>query len=137
MRKFVLLLAIPVAALAGCAGAPQKKETVAVATTESAPAKSPAVKKVRIPRKSRFARVTIGMTMKQVYDLIGRPTDQRVFPTGKNFIPFYYGDDGVRMAAFYRGEGRIIFSGVSGFGERVYKVVDIEYDPSENGYGGK
>ena len=69
----------------------------------------------------------MGMQRAQVDDLIGQPTSTRVFPSGKAFIPFYYGPDTVRTGAFYKGLGRVVFSG-------AHIVVEIEYDPTEDGY---
>ena len=63
----------------------------------------------------------------QVFELIGPPTSTRNFPSGKGFIPFYYGPDVIRTAAFYQGLGRIVFSG-------AHIVVEIEFDPTEDGY---
>ncbi|SMQ97805.1 hypothetical protein PD885_00537 [Xanthomonas fragariae] len=38
---------------------------------------------------SKFTQLKIGMPMKQVTDLIGQPTDQGSYVTGKAFIPFF------------------------------------------------
>ena len=100
------------------------------APAKEAPAKSEkAVKQApaNIPASSPLAKVKMGMQRAQVDDLIGQPTSTRVFPSGKAFIPFYYGPDTVRTGAFYKGVGRIVFSG-------AHIVVEIEYDPTEDGY---
>ena len=106
------------------------------APAKEAPAKSEkagkgekAVKQApaNIPANSPLAKVKMGMQRAQVDDLIGQPTSTRVFPSGKAFIPFYYGPDTVRTGAFYKGLGRIVFSG-------AHIVVEIEYDPTEDGY---
>src|SRR5512140_2707823 len=94
----------------------------AAAKSEKAVKQAPA-----IPANSPFAKVKMGMQRAQVDDLIGQPTSTRVFPSGKAFIPFYYGPDTVRTGAFYKGLGRIVFSG-------AHIVVEIEYDPTEDGY---
>jgi hypothetical protein len=52
---------------------------------------------------SKFTRLQIGMSMKQVTDLIGQPTDQGAYVTGKAWIPFYYGSDRYRHEAVYKG----------------------------------
>jgi outer membrane protein assembly factor BamE (lipoprotein component of BamABCDE complex) len=95
--------------------APSKREKAA----KPAPA--------NIPANSPFAKVKMGMMRDQVDDLIGEPTSTRSFPSGKAFNPFYYGPDNIRTGAFYKGLGRIVFSG-------AHKVVEIEYDPTEDGY---
>ena len=100
------------------------------APAKEAPAKSEkAVKQApaNIPASSPLAKVKLGMQRAQVDDLIGQPTSSRVFPSGKAFIPFYYGPDTVRTGAFYKGLGRVVFSG-------AHQVVEIEYDPTEDGY---
>jgi len=83
-----------------------------------------------IPPNSPFAKISIGMSTKHVYDLIGPPTDTRHYNTGKQFIPFYHGTDLVRSEALYKGMGRITFTGRGS--QTVYRIV---YDPSEKGYG--
>lgn len=80
-----------------------------------------------VPADSPLAKVTLGMHRDQVDELLGAPTSTRAFPSGKGFIPYYYGPDTTRTGAFYRGLGRITFSGTD-------KVVQIEYDPAEDGH---
>lgn len=60
---------------------------------------------------SKFTRLKIGMSMKQVRDLIGEPTDEGAYITGKAFIPFYFGGDRHRYELAYKGQGRLIFAG--------------------------
>jgi len=86
-----------------------------------------------IPPDSKFAKISIGMSMKEVYDTIGQPTDTHSYTTGKAFIPFYFGNDVARSEALYKGEGRITFTG-AGIGGVALKVFRIEYDPKETGY---
>src|SRR5687767_7965356 len=40
---------------------------------------------------TKFTRVQIGMSAKQVMDIVGQPTDQGAYVTGKAFIPFFFG----------------------------------------------
>jgi outer membrane protein assembly factor BamE (lipoprotein component of BamABCDE complex) len=87
-----------------------------------------------IPEDSKFAKIEIGMPEAQVYDLIGYPTDTTAYITGKSFIPFYYGSDAARTEAIYKDEGRITFTGGTGFGARTFQVYRIVYDPTEDGY---
>ena len=87
-----------------------------------------------IPPGSKFAKISIGMSMKEVFDFIGPPTDTKAYATGKTFIPFYFGSDGARSEALYKGEGRITFTGGAGVGGGTFKVYRIVYDPSESGY---
>jgi len=83
---------------------------------------------------SKFTKLKIGMSMRQVTDLVGQPTDQGSYVTGKAFIPFYYGGDSTRFAAYWKGQGRVIFQGGNAWGAGRGKVVRIEYDPGEDGY---
>jgi hypothetical protein len=61
----------------------------------------------------KFTRLQIGMPMKQVTDLIGQPSDQGAYITGKAFIPFYFGGDTHRQELVYKNQGRLIFAGGS------------------------
>ena len=80
-----------------------------------------------IPSGSLFVKIKNGMGEMQVKDLIGLPSDIHTGTTGKSWIPFYYGSDRTRTIYYYKGEGRIFFSGNG----RVMKIV---YDSSEDGY---
>lgn len=128
MKRSAILFAslIVVAGAYGC----KTSSSAEGGSTKEAPAKSEkAVKQApaNIPAGSPLAKVKMGMQRGQVDDLIGQPTSTRVFPSGKAFIPFYYGPDTVRTGAFYKGLGRVVFSGAN-------QVVEIEYDPNEDGY---
>jgi len=61
----------------------------------------------------RFAQLQIGMGIQQVIDIVGPPTDQGAYITGKAFIPFYFGSDRSRFELIYQGQGRLIFAGGS------------------------
>lgn len=65
---------------------------------------------------SKFTKLQIGMSMRQVADLIGKPSDEGNYVTGKAWIPFYFGDDAHRYEYVYKGQGRLIFAGGSMFG---------------------
>ena len=65
---------------------------------------------------SKFGQLKIGMTSAQVMGIVGQPNDQGAHPTGKAFIPFYFGSDKYRYEAVYKGQGRLLFSGGGGFG---------------------
>lgn len=60
---------------------------------------------------SKFSKLKIGMSVKQVTDLLGQPSDRGAYVTGKAFIPFYFGGDRHRYEAVYKGAGRLIFAG--------------------------
>lgn len=82
---------------------------------------------------SRFTKLKIGMSQKQVADLVGEPTDQGAYVTGKAFIPFYFGSDKSRWEMTYKGQGRLIFSNQSGFGSGYY-LTWIIHNANEGGY---
>ncbi len=80
-----------------------------------------------------FDRIGHGMSMEEVFALIGQPTATTSRITGKAWAPFYYGGDTARMFALYKGKGRVVFSNASRFAP-VWRVIDIVDDPSESGY---
>ncbi len=85
------------------------------------------------PGNGSFDRITHGMSMEEVFALVGQPTATTSRITGKAWAPFYYGGDTARMFALYKGKGRIVFSNASQFSP-VWRVMDIVRDPSESGY---
>jgi len=88
---------------------------------------------IPIPADSPFAKIKTGMSMAEVYSLIGQPADTSHHITGKSFIPYYYGGDTHRMEAIYKGQGRIVFSPRNAFTSDM-EVIEINYDPKEPGY---
>jgi hypothetical protein len=83
---------------------------------------------------SKFTRLQIGMSMKQVTDLIGHPTDQGAYVTGKAWIPFYYGSDRYRHEAVYKGQGRLIFAGGGRGDYSAANLIMIIHNAQESGY---
>ena len=65
---------------------------------------------------SKFAQLKIGMSAAQVLSMLGQPSDQGAHPTGKAWIPFYFGSDRYRYEVVYRGQGRLLFASGAGFG---------------------
>jgi hypothetical protein len=84
------------------------------------------------PASSPLAKVQTGMSQREVQNLIGPPSDEKQYITGKAFIPWYFGPDRSRSAYYYKGQGRVIFAGGS-VGNMTGKVVGVEYDPNESG----
>jgi hypothetical protein len=62
---------------------------------------------------SKFNKLKIGMSMRQVTDLAGSPSDEGAYMTGKAWIPFYFGSDRHRYEMLYKNTGRLIFAGGS------------------------
>ena len=116
------------AAMMGChSSSPTTQTAAAPATDPSATVYPPA------PAGTPFALIKVGMDSKQVTDLIGPPTSEGAYMTGKAFIPFYYGGDTHRIQYDYKAQGRIILSPDSRFTSSL-SVIEIEYDPTETGY---
>ena len=83
--------------------------------------------------ESKFAKVRIGMGLRQVEDLIGRSDDEDSHITGKQFIPFFFGGDTHRLEAFYKTEGVLTFS-PGHFGGTPNVLIRIHVDPNASGY---
>jgi hypothetical protein len=83
---------------------------------------------------SRFNKLQIGMSMKQVTDLAGQPTDSGAYITGKAWIPFYFGADRHRFEMVYKGQGRLIFAGGSLGNFTGGNLIWIIHNASESGY---
>ncbi|MFZ1573966.1 MAG: hypothetical protein WAT36_01715 [Chromatiaceae bacterium] len=83
---------------------------------------------------SKFTKLQIGMPLKQVTDLVGQPTDQGAYITGKAFIPFYFGSDQHRYEMVYKGQGRLIFAGGSLGDFSAGHLIWIIHNASESGY---
>ncbi len=83
---------------------------------------------------SKFAKLQIGMPVRQVTDIAGPPTDQGAYITGKAWIPFYFGADRHRFEMTYKGQGRLIFAGggMGDFGSGY--LIWIIHNPNEAGY---
>jgi hypothetical protein len=81
---------------------------------------------------SKFTKLEMGMPMKQVTDLIGEPTDQGAYVTGKAFIPFFFGGDQYRYEMAYKGQGRLVFAGKSmGTGGNLIWII---HNATDSGY---
>ena len=122
MRPFMVVALIAVVGACARDGArPEQAEQQPARRESAAP-----------PADSKLAKVRQGMTVGEVEDTLGRPSDQNEYITGKAFIPWYFGRDRNRVAYFYKGLGRVVFEGAGGF-SRNFKVHHVEYDPNEPG----
>ncbi len=81
-----------------------------------------------------FTKLQIGMSMKEVTDLVGQPTDSGAYMTGKAWIPFYFGSDRHRFEMVYKGQGRLIFAGGSLGNFTGGNLIWIIHNSSEGGY---
>ncbi len=119
----------PVASAAPAAAAPAAAQTPA-ATPAPAPANN---ETARPPTPGTpLARVATGMTEAQVIEILGAPTSQQNYVTGKAFIPMYYGTDTSRMDYRYKGVGIVVFSRNQYSGGT--KVIRVDADPNEDGF---
>jgi len=84
--------------------------------------------------KGKFGKVQIGMSLKQVTDIIGQPTDSGAYMTGKAWIPFYFGGDRTRFEMVYKNQGRLVFSGGSFADMSGGNLIWIINNAQEGGY---
>jgi hypothetical protein len=104
----------------------------APAAAPAASTSSAAVPAARAPEPgSKLSKVAVGMSEAQVIEILGPPTSQQNYVTGKAFIPFYYGPDASRLDYRYKGVGLISFSRNRYSG--AAQVVRVDADPSEDG----
>ena len=82
---------------------------------------------------SKFTRLQIGMSRQQVLDIVGQPTDQGAYVTGKAWIPFFFGADRYRHELAYKGQGRLVFAGSGGFDSNAH-LIWIIHNASDSGY---
>ena len=59
---------------------------------------------------SKFSKLKLGLTLKQVVALIGPPTSEWQHPTAKVAKLFYFGPDRWVIKYAYKGEGQLTFS---------------------------
>lgn len=126
------------------------KQTAPEASTEQTSSKkagTPEVKKVEVDgingwkgfvagtpaRGSKFTRLKIGMSTREVQSLIGYPNNVYSHPTGKAWIPFYFGSGKYETHYLYKGSGRLIFATNAAFTSGMY-LVGIEHDANERGF---
>ena len=107
---------------------PTKKEETAEAVIVGNP-----------PADSPFGKLKIGMSYEEVIAIVGKPTNQHDFCTGKHRIPFYFGDDRARTEAFFKGMGKLDFYGADGgfwvkcCMQKILGLVYIDYYPKATG----
>jgi hypothetical protein len=130
---------------AACGTSPRHDETASAPATARAPSAASNTKAVKSRDGSfvgeivgtpagdaKFARLQIGMHMKEARQILGRAPDQlHMYESGKRFIPFYYGNDANRMQVLYLGEGCLVFAaGNPQGGASGDELIRIENDPT-------
>lgn len=151
MKKIIAVAAI-MTLLAGCETMQTKESTSAskdqptAASASTSNGKTREVKGINdwsgqiigTPVKGKFSGLKIGMGVNEVISVAGAPTDTRSHITGKAWIPFYFGSGRYETVFYYKGVGRLTFSG--GAGAYSIGVNDgsgltvIEYDKAERGF---
>jgi len=105
------------------------KSSSAAASDGATPAKPP--KGVAPPSDSILAKVTVGMKPEQVKDIMGEPTSETIYMTGKAWIPWYFGPTH-QTDWKYKETGRVVFVNNRWSGQ-IQSVTRIDYDPGEDG----
>lgn len=82
---------------------------------------------------SKFTQVQIGMSRAEVQSIVGPPTDQGAYVTGKAWIPWYFGSDRYRHEFAYKGMGRLIFAGSGGFDTNAH-LIWIIHNKNDSGF---
>lgn len=95
------------------------------------------------PADSPFAKIKPGMKFSEAAAILGKPTSEYAYCTGKHAIPFYFGIDKARTNQHFKGQGIVIFyTDISSFGIGRYKsctakepleVAEVHYDANETG----
>ncbi len=116
---------------ASAASAPaEAAPATAAPAAKSAPAPAQAAARKPAPG-TKLALITEGMSEAQVIEILGAPTSQQNYMTGKAWIPFYYGPDTGRLDYRYKGLGLVSFSRSRYSGGT--KVIRVDADPNEDG----
>lgn len=97
------------------------------------------------PSDQPFGRIRLGMKFAEAVDILGKPTSERSYCTGKHRIPFYYGRDRAYTEYYYKGQGKVYFytefSSISAFHGAVktctpttpFELAGVEFNPAESG----
>jgi YD repeat-containing protein len=118
--------------LLGCSSDGGSQQSAPAEKPAAAPAKAAPPKGAAAPAGSKLAKVTNDMSPQQVQEIMGAPTGQARYPSGKSFAPFQYSNDsGWRTEYKYKGEGRVVFADPRWGGQP--KVIRVDYDPAEDG----
>jgi hypothetical protein len=83
-----------------------------------------------IPPGSKWSKLQIGMEQGEVERILGGTHEVRHTPTGKAFIPFYYGTDRYRNEHVYRGQGSVSYTSGGHWGAGRGVLMMINYDPN-------
>ena len=125
--------------------------TVAIAqeSKPATPANATEPAAASAPADHPFSKIKPGMSFDETAAILGKPTAERSYCTGKHRIPFYSGSDKAYTEYFYKGQGKVYFytriSTFSMFHGAVnsctpkdpYELATVEYNPNETGVAPK
>ncbi|MGH8446285.1 MAG: hypothetical protein ACREVL_13515 [Solimonas sp.] len=127
-----LLVILLVASAAGCASQAGRSPSASASGTGSTAESADWTVTGTPAPNSKFARLRPGMSHADVESLIGPPDNVTSHQTGKSWIPFYFGKDAFRLETYYKGEGKLTFSG-SVYGNMQGKLIGVTVNPAEQG----
>jgi len=79
--------------------------------------------------RSKFAKLRLGMSKKQVEKLIGKPSVEKSIKPEKTWTPSYFNKDTPRIEATYKREGQLTFAGTDSSGI----LISIVVNPKQSG----
>ncbi|MCA1789367.1 MAG: outer membrane protein assembly factor BamE [Thioalkalivibrio sp.] len=111
-------------------GAPAKSKEEIKAEKVKAKEEAIAKKYPQPPAGSPLAKVTRGMSEAEVREILGPPTTQQSYATGKQWIPGYgaFAPDTARTEFVYKGLGLVTFNNNRYTGRLA--VSHVVYDPT-------
>jgi hypothetical protein len=84
---------------------------------------------------SRFSKLEIGMTVAQVADILGTPSEQGNYITGQAFNPFNFtGAGSSRYQMIYKNQGRLIFDSPSAYDFGGMTTTGVSHGAYGRGY---
>lgn len=129
-----LCLSLPLSVLAADEAKPAAGDDAA-AVTGNPPADHP------------FAKLKPGMSFADAIALLGKPSSERAFCTGKHHIPFYFGRDRALTEYYYKDQGVVVFyteANIYGWSrvkscspKAPFELGEVHYNPNEAGVAPK
>ncbi len=91
---------------------------------------------VPVPQSSSFSKIKVGMSEKEVVDLIGQPTDKTEFMNWTAFVPVadFFLPAAQTANFYYKKEGTIVLNTGNGVYNKNFAVARILYDSHATGY---
>lgn len=130
MSLLALSLLTALVACASGGGSSTEASTASASASKSTAAPKPP-KGVAPPAGHKLAKVAVGMKADQVKGILGEPTTQTTYMTGKAWIPWYFGPTH-QTDWKYKGQGRVVFVNNRWSGQ-IQSVIRVDYDPAEDG----